>query len=99
MRSAPFASNRKRLPLTIDHSSRNSRTSIRNTFLPLPTGKGLAQLAWCGQGRAQTNNLAPPSAEEAKQLHEVAFKEISEQARHRVLCPMIPAVAPWGRRI
>jgi hypothetical protein len=55
----------------INHNSLNSQTLICNALLRHTIGICFAILAWCPAGRAQTNNPAPASAEEVKQLREV----------------------------
>jgi Putative beta-barrel porin-2, OmpL-like. bbp2 len=57
-------------------TSRNGRTEIRKSSTCHITrryaiGMCVALLAWCPTGRAQSNNAAPASAEEVKQLREV----------------------------
>jgi Putative beta-barrel porin-2, OmpL-like. bbp2 len=53
------------------HSARIPNISIRNGWQRYAIGVYLGLLAWCPAGRAQSNNAAPASAEEVKQLREV----------------------------
>jgi Putative beta-barrel porin-2, OmpL-like. bbp2 len=66
-----------------------SNVSIRNAWLRYVLVVCIALLAWCPAGRAQTNNAAPASAEEVKQLREVVqslltrVTELESELKHR----------------
>src|SRR5271155_4512304 len=57
--------------LMIKYTSHRGRTLIFKNSLRFMVGMCLALLAWCPAGRAQTDNQAPASAEEVKQLRGV----------------------------